>query len=259
MSDTNPVGPIAVIIPAYNQGPYLREAVESVMRQTLPASEIIVVDDGSTDDTAEVLNGLRREYPQLAALSQANAGVCEASRNGLAHVSAPYVVRLDADDILPDNYLQSLFSILEKQPKEVAFAYSDAQLFGAKEGWIHARPWSIAALVPENYIHVSSLVRTDAARQVGYFNPAMRGGYEDWDFYLSLVDAGFRGVYCKETHLLYRQKEEGGRNTMDRERDHALRAQVRANHPALYTNLWYKIRIFLWRLARRLKHWAGKA
>jgi glycosyltransferase involved in cell wall biosynthesis len=87
---------VSVIIPCYNQGRFLTEAIESVVAQTLPATEIVVVDDGSTDDTPAVA----RRYPEVRYVRQHNLGLASARNTGLAHSTGDYVVFLDADDRL---------------------------------------------------------------------------------------------------------------------------------------------------------------
>lgn len=248
------MGTIAVIIPAYNQAAYLADAVASVFAQTRLPDQVILINDGSTDATGTVAQGLTTQHPEITYLTQSNAGVGVACQTGLAAVTSDYVIRLDADDTMPNNYIAELEKALAGQPKLVSFAYSSARLFGASEGWIHAHRWSVGRLVPENYIHVSSLVRTEVAREVGYFDTTLKG-YEDWDFYLKLAERGYRGVFCRTTYLNYRQKPDGGRNTMDRDRDRGLRAEIRAKHPLLYRNPWYQFRILCWRVIRRIKHW----
>jgi glycosyltransferase involved in cell wall biosynthesis len=245
---------IAIIIPACDQAAFVRDALDSAYRQTLPARQVIVVNDGSRDRTDEVVQQFvaERRPGNLTYLRQTNTGVCKACRNALDQVSASFVVRLDADDQLPDNYLEALAECLANTPRSVAFAYCDARLYGTRNGWQRGRSWSIPELLCESYIHVSALVRVEAAREVGYYNPVMERGYEDWDFYLALARRGYRGAYCTDTFLWYRQKPSGGRNTMDAALDRALRAQVAVNHPAFFDSAYYRILATCARVRRRL-------
>ncbi len=248
---------VTFIMPAYNQGEFVREAIESVFKQTAPVARLIVVNDGSTDNTDQTMHQLVREHPTITYLNQANAGVCAACNTALALVETSLVIRLDADDRMPENYVEALLHCLEGQPETVGYAYCDAQYFGAREGWMHAGEWSLGRMVPENFVHVASLVRVSAARQVGYFNKNMTKGFEDWDFYLSLAEAGFKGAYCRETFLWYRQKNDGGRNDMTTETHKQVRAQIAANHPRTYGNPLNKARIFSWRAKRKIRHLLG--
>jgi glycosyltransferase involved in cell wall biosynthesis len=88
---------ISVIIPAYNGGKFLAEAIESVLAQDLLPSEILVVDDGSTDDSVAVA---QRFEPQIRVVSQSNAGVAAARNTGLDHTGGEFVAFLDADDLM---------------------------------------------------------------------------------------------------------------------------------------------------------------
>jgi glycosyltransferase involved in cell wall biosynthesis len=90
---------VSVVIPCFNQGHYLREALQSVLAQTLPPAEIVVVDDGSTDNTAAIA----REYSKVRCIHQRNRGLASARNAGAAHTTGEHIVFLDADDRLkPD-------------------------------------------------------------------------------------------------------------------------------------------------------------
>ncbi len=107
---------VSVIIPCYNQAQFLNEAIESVLAQTYPHFEIVVVDDGSSDNTAEVA----ARYPGVRYLRQENAGLAAARNSGLRHSSGSYLVFLDADDRLLPNALEAGVRCLQAHP-ECAF------------------------------------------------------------------------------------------------------------------------------------------
>jgi len=107
---------VSVVIPCYNQARFLREAIESVLAQSHPNFEIIVVDDGSTDDTSEVAGG----YPKVRLLRQENQGLAAARNSGLARSEGEYVVFLDADDRLLPEALEVSAGYLNVRP-ECAF------------------------------------------------------------------------------------------------------------------------------------------
>jgi glycosyltransferase involved in cell wall biosynthesis len=102
----------AVVIPCFNQGRFLREALESVLAQTLPASEIVVVDDGSTDDTAAVA----RRYAGVRCIRQRNRGLASARNAGLMNTTSECVVFLDADDRLRPEALEIGVRELQAHP-----------------------------------------------------------------------------------------------------------------------------------------------
>ena len=117
---------VSVIIPCYNQGHFLGEAIESVFKQTYPHYEIIVVDDGSTDETANVAAGFGR----VRCLSQKNQGLAAARNAGLEASKGSYLVFLDADDRLLPNALRDGIKSLNSHP-ECAFVYGHVQLISA--------------------------------------------------------------------------------------------------------------------------------
>src|SRR5215467_1357999 len=116
---------VSVVIPCYNQARFLGEAIESVLAQTCPRSEIIVVDDGSTDDTLKVASS----YRQVRCLSQRNQGQGAARNEGLKHASGEFIVFLDSDDRLLSHALQVGMESFEAHP-EVAFVAGRCVVLG---------------------------------------------------------------------------------------------------------------------------------
>src|SRR5215212_207946 len=111
-------GLVSVVIPCYNQAHFLGEAIESVLAQNHLRFEIVVVDDGSTDDTAEVAAC----YPGVRCVRQDNRGLSAARNNGLRHSEGEYVVFLDADDRLLPEALETGLKCFEAHP-ECAYVY----------------------------------------------------------------------------------------------------------------------------------------
>lgn len=105
--------PISVVIPLYNKEDYIRRALDSVLEQSYPAEEIIVVDDGSTDDSASIV---KQEYPTVRLITQANAGVSAARNKGLSVASNGLVALLDADDQFCPDHLLHLNELYNRNP-----------------------------------------------------------------------------------------------------------------------------------------------
>lgn len=112
----------SVIVPLYNKAPYVRKALDSIFAQTFSNWECIIVDDGSTDNSLEVVQGLKIEDRRLKILEQANAGVAAARNNGVKASHGEYVCFLDADDWWDPTYLEEMSRLIE--------AYPDAGLYG---------------------------------------------------------------------------------------------------------------------------------
>src|SRR5919107_4763688 len=152
-------GLVSVVIPCYNQAHFLGEAIESVLAQSHLRFEIVVVDDGSTDDTAEVAAC----YPGVRCVRQDNRGLSAARNSGLRHSEGEYVVFLDADDRLLPEALATGLECLKSYP-ECAFA-SGRYRFIASDGSFLKQPRerlvekdSYVALLQRNYIGVPAVV-----------------------------------------------------------------------------------------------------
>src|SRR5258707_10651350 len=168
----------SVIIPCHNQARFLGEAVESVLAQTYPHCEVIVVDDGSTDDSPTIA----ASFDRVRCLTQRNRGVAAARNSGLEVSNGDYVVFLDADDRLLPNALQDCVDSLNANP-ECAFVYGHVKLI-VSDGSPLPTPNQVAVcedhypeLLRHNYIWTAGAVmyRRAALQSVGGFNPSVSG------------------------------------------------------------------------------------
>ncbi len=219
---------VTVAISCYNYGHFLAEAVDSVLAQTMRAAQVIIVDDGSTDDTAAVA----RAYGDgVLYVHQSNAGLAAARNLALTLCTGRRIVFLDADDVLEPTYLQACSAALDGAATDVAFAYTPVRYFGARAGtnWVPAfRPWSLRL---DNAVTASAMVRVDALAAL-----RVRSGlpfWEDWDLYLSLMERGWRGVRVNQPLLRYRQHTSmSSAMTLDRRRQ--MHERLMQLHPALF-------------------------
>ena len=172
---------VTVVVPCYNYGHYLAGALESCLRQTLPPHQVLVVDDGSTDDTRAVS---RRFAPQVEYLWKDNAGLSSARNAGAARATGDYVVFLDADDLLVDTYLERCVKVLDSAPRDIAYTYTPVRYFGRRTGVSRTPPFSIRTLRYSNYVNASAIIRLDVLRQFSYAVelPSLEG----FDFHLTL-------------------------------------------------------------------------
>jgi glycosyltransferase involved in cell wall biosynthesis len=117
---------VSVVIPCYNSSAYLRETMESVFAQTLRDFEVILVDDGSTDDTRELINHLVAENRghDLRSVFQANAGVAGARNRGIAMARGRYILPVDADDLIAPTMLEACAAVLDAEP-DTSLVYTD--------------------------------------------------------------------------------------------------------------------------------------
>ena len=150
----------SVIIPCHNYGIYLMEAVDSALAQTLCDIEIIVVDDGSSDEqTLRVLNHLER--PRTKLLRQANTGLPGARNTGIKSSQGKYICCLDADDTLEETYIEKATVLLESRP-DLGFVYPWVRRFGKGRGTWEPQDFRLSDLLHFNHVSVSGVFRRKA-------------------------------------------------------------------------------------------------
>jgi hypothetical protein len=185
---------ISVIIPVFNLRDFVADAIDSVLGQTLPASEIevVVVDDGSTDGSSEVV---ARYVPRVRLVRQANRGLSGARNTGIRESSGAFLAFLDADDrLLPEKFAAQL-AVFEAR-SELGLVYTGVRHVDEARRPLPQRGWStvegdvLPRLVLGNLIHpVTVLVRRDPVERAGGFDETLRSA-EDWDLWLRLSRAG---------------------------------------------------------------------
>lgn len=195
---------VTVAIPCYNYAAYVGQAIESALSQTHPRIEVVVAEDGSTDDSATVVRGFG---DKVTLLQQANAGPSAARNLAASAAHGEYIVFLDADDILtPDFASRSLAVFRDAEDPMLGFVYSQMEMFGRTEGVTTFRDFDLPALLRDNFVHASALVRTELVQRYPY-DVSNRMGFEDWDFYLTLCEQGYRGKLLDAPLLRYRKHD----------------------------------------------------
>ena len=193
---------VSVIIPCYNHGAYLEEAIGSVYAQTSRAWEIIVVNDGSTDPfTLEVLEKLPEQG--VTVLEQVNSGPAVARNLGISKAQGQYILPLDADDRIAPDYLEKTIAVLGSQP-DVGAVYGSVELFGARSGLWDLPDFDERLLLFENMVIVTALYRRQDFVDIGGYCETMRAGWEDWDFWLSMTQRNKRLVRLQDIVFYYR-------------------------------------------------------
>ncbi len=174
---------VSVVIPTYQHANTIGRCIESVLGQTYSPIEIIVVNDGSTDNTAEVL---AKFDGNIHVIRQENAGANPARNRGLAEARGEFVMFCDADVVMKPGMIESFVQHLIVHP-EASYAYG-----GFKFGWKVFRgvPFSGDRLRKMNFIHTTSLVRR---KDFPGFDPAIRR-FQDWDVWLTMLEQHNIGV-----------------------------------------------------------------
>ena len=193
---------VSVIIPAYNAARFIAETVESVMHSTYAFIEVIIVNDGSTDNTNQELNLIKLKYPEIKILEQENKGVAVARNLAISHASGKYILPLDADDLISPDYIQKAYDILSKN-EDVKVVYSQAEFIGDKTGLWKLPAFRLELLARKNLIFVSGLYRKSDYEQTGGYCPEIKGP-EDWDFWISMLKYGGKVVRIPDVCFYYR-------------------------------------------------------
>ncbi|AAR99582.1 glycosyltransferase family 2 protein [Geobacter sulfurreducens] len=222
----------SVVIPCFNQGEYVNEAIASVLNQSCDDYEIIVVDDGSTDQaTVTVLDRLDHSGVKLVRTS--NQGLAAARNNGITAACAEFILPLDADDRIGPAYLERAGAILGSHP-EVGFVYCLAELFDGARGKFYLNNASLEDMLWDSRVFCSALFRKSDWAAVGGYNSNMVYGWEDWDFWLSLLELGKTPYMIEEVMFFYRVKHNSMIRSMTLDNKIAMHQQLYNNHRRLY-------------------------
>lgn len=149
---------VSVIVPAYNYGQYIAETLESILAQSVPAHEVIVVDDGSTDTTAEIV----KKYP-VTYLYQENKGLAAARNTGIKHATGTYIMSVDADDILKPEAIKEHLKLAD----EKSIVTCGLMAFGAENYTARPRKATVDILLKTNVIYSNTLFPKQAWCDVG--------------------------------------------------------------------------------------------
>lgn len=239
---------VSVVIPSYNQGKYLRDAVNSLIGgptslghhpgQTLQAFEIIIVDDASTDaESRELAHELADPWKGIHVIQLTkNVGAAAAQNVGITRACGRYITVMDGDDMREPHALNALYRACVANPGMVA--YDDIRIFAdGVWGKVLRMPdtYDFDILVEKNQMHKGIMYPRKAWEAVGGYPEQMRQGREDWGFNVALGRAGYCGVHVSGTGYLYRREGQNRtlRNTSPEWRDYFME-QLRGIFPDVY-------------------------
>lgn len=226
---------ISIIIPSYNQSDYLAEAIESAYNQTVPPHEIIVVDDGSTDNSLEIAKRYEfREFPGVESpvrvISQVNKGLASARNTAIMNATGDYILPLDADDILTETAIEKITQRINETGADI-IAPSFRE-FGKSNREVIIQAFTMPDLMAANRLGYFCAMKRSILLEVGGYNPKMRFGWEDYDLHFDLLKRNKTCTIIQEPLVLYRVKEHSMIHDANAHAEE-LAKQIRINHKEL--------------------------
>lgn len=200
-----PAPMFSIVIPCYNQAHFLSEAVASVHAQNFPELEVIILNDGSQDNTSDVARQLTAAYPDMAVhlIEQENMGLSEARNSAIRTARAPWIVCLDSDDKLAEGFLRAAAAAIDETPQISALS-GMLREFGARDSaWRYPR-YIKSSLPAINGLSASVVFRRSLWETVGGYDPSNPWGIEDWHFWLKSMASGWVPRLLSKPQLWYR-------------------------------------------------------
>lgn len=227
---------VSIIIPCYNQGKYVAEAINSALRQTFKDIEIVCVNDGSTDNSVETIKSFENKYKNFIFLNnEENRGVIYSRNFAIKNCNGAYILPLDADDIIEPTYVEKAVKILDNNPN-IGIVYCKAKIFGNYDKYWNLKPFNKSDILYENCIFCSALFRKSDFIKIGGYNNNMKYGCEDYDLWLSFIEQGLEVFQINEILFSYRQYDETSRTTISLKNKKEIWNNLIKNHINLYLN-----------------------
>lgn len=219
---------VSIVIPYYNDGDYIFDAVDSIRNQTHNNFEIIVVNDGSTEENSlNILQKLGNIEPDIKIIHKLNGGLSSARNVGFQQATSEYVLTLDADDMFEATFVEKALFYLKNNPK-CGGVSSYIQNFGKNNAkWIMNGGVVRDFLVKNNSVSCA-LIRNEAWKQVGGYDETFTKGYEDWDFWISITKLGWYVYIIPEYLFMYRQKAQ------------SMILETKKQHKEIFSSIVYK-------------------
>lgn len=193
---------VSIVITNYNYNDFVGDAINSVQAQTYSNFELVIIDDGSTDGSVKTLKDYASKNKKIRLIEQPNKGVVPTRNRGIEESKGEYMLYLDADDKIPETYIEVLVS--EAQKKNLDVVYCNYRRFGQETSLRVFPEFDIELIKSENIVHMSSLIKKSSLGEHRFDDKLNKATHEDWDFFLGLALSGLRFGKAADTELLYR-------------------------------------------------------
>lgn len=198
---------ISVIVPLYNQGQYLADCLDSLFVQTIKPDEIIVINDGSTDESLEIAKKYELgSFGIVRIINQVNKGLSSARNTGIMNATGDYILPLDADDMFTETAIERIVQVAKETNADIIAP--SMKCFGISSDTIILMPNpTIEDFKVANRIPYCSAIKRGKLLEVGGYSPRMTTGYEDLHLWFNLLSKGATIKTIPEVLFLYRTKE----------------------------------------------------
>jgi glycosyltransferase involved in cell wall biosynthesis len=251
--------PVSVIVPVHNLQDYIAETLDSILASDYSNIEIIVVDDGSTDNSPEIIEAYADKSDKIKFFKQANRGVSAARNQAIRLSCGKYILPVDGDDLISSNYIAEAVNVLEQNP-QIKVVCCEVEKFGVKNGVKKYPPFSYRLLARKNMIVNSSMFRKSDWEKI-------EGGYceeeiycEDWDFWISMFKTGGEFLRLPFIGMKYRIRQVS-RRTNARSQKRKMVDIINRRHKAFlykqlggklhYNRTWSRLFNFFFRIASK--------
>ncbi|QZK89623.1 glycosyltransferase family 2 protein [Flavobacterium sp. CHNK8] len=228
-----PSSTVTVIIPCFNDGAYIMEALQSIWNQTVVPHNIIIIDDGSNESTKKVLKKIQQD--RVTIIHQENQGVSVARNEAIRLADTPYILNLDADDYYEPTFIEKAIQILDTDVT-IGVVSSSCRTFSEKKTISIVRPLGggVTDFLFINNGRASAMFRKECWEKVGGFDENMKAGYEDWEFWLAITKNNWRMHIIPEILSHYRIKNTSRDRTAIVHHDYELRMYIFNKHKEMY-------------------------
>ena len=215
---------ISIITAYYNCKEYIQQTFNSVINQTFPYWEWVIVNDGSTEEgTEELLNELAKKDKRIKVYTQENQGRLVARDNAISHTKADIIYMLDSDDLLDKTLLECGYWTMRTNP-EAAWAYANCVNFDAQE-FLYKPDFDSEQEKKENLSIGSSFIRKKPLLEVGGYNAVDKDVHEDWHLWLRMLEKGYFPIKMNFYGFWYRKREGSTLQTISKDRKKEKHAQ----------------------------------
>lgn len=225
--DSNNDSKVSIVIPLYNAEKYISDTIDSVLSQKYTNWECLIVNDGSTDNSEKVVLEKIKGNDKFKYLSQKNSGPGKARNYGASMASGKYLLFLDADDIILDDYLLDGVNFLDANANYSLF-YGKANIFwdnGTEKLWPLRKFRDMKDFLKSNCIYCTAMIRKKDFDEVGGFDEDLKA-FEDWEFFIRLLDRNPK--VFREDKILFKYRRHAG-----------SRDDINKNNWTLFRNMIY--------------------